>query len=217
MLRVAYDGSWFDNLDDTLVWDSPLRLDDSTSAPGRGRMSLWPTNSAQTVSAAGYTQARAPHAGHRVHLVRRAGTTTSRCSRSRSTRRCRRLRCRGRRPKPRRTSSRPTSISCRVRRPTGGSARGCGATTTTTRCRHDAITQFINYDTSVDDVVDRRAGALRAQPHHVRRRRDLERAGAAGAHRRLHAQQHRLRLPHLREQRRERAAPRGRRGRLAVG
>jgi MtrB/PioB family decaheme-associated outer membrane protein len=54
MLRVAYDGSWFDNPDDTLVWDSPLRVDDSTSAPGRGRMSLWPTNSAQTVSAAGY-------------------------------------------------------------------------------------------------------------------------------------------------------------------
>ena len=56
MLRVAYNGSWFDNLDDTLVWDSPLRLDDSTSAPGRGRMALWPTNSAQTVSVGGYTK-----------------------------------------------------------------------------------------------------------------------------------------------------------------
>jgi MtrB/PioB family decaheme-associated outer membrane protein len=56
MLRVSYDGSWFDNEDDTLVWDSPLRLDDSTSAPGRGRMALWPSNSAQTISAAGYTK-----------------------------------------------------------------------------------------------------------------------------------------------------------------
>ena len=53
MLRVAYDGSWFNNNDDTLVWDSPLRLDDSSSAPGRGRMSLWPTNQAQTFSVAG--------------------------------------------------------------------------------------------------------------------------------------------------------------------
>ena len=53
MLRVAYDGSWFNNNDDTLVWDSPLRLDDSSSAPGRGRMSLWPTNQAQTFSLAG--------------------------------------------------------------------------------------------------------------------------------------------------------------------
>ena len=53
MLRVAYDGSWFTNNDDTLVWDSPLRLDDSSSAPGRGRMSLWPSNQAQTFSVAG--------------------------------------------------------------------------------------------------------------------------------------------------------------------
>jgi MtrB/PioB family decaheme-associated outer membrane protein len=56
MLRVAYNGSWFDNQADTLVWDSPLRLEDSTSAPGRGRMALWPSNSANTVSGAGYTK-----------------------------------------------------------------------------------------------------------------------------------------------------------------
>src|SRR3954451_342075 len=56
MLRVGYTGSWFDNLDDTLVWDSPLRLDDSTSAPGRGQTALWPSNTAQTISAAGYTK-----------------------------------------------------------------------------------------------------------------------------------------------------------------
>ena len=54
MLRVGYDGSWFTNNDDTLVWDSPLRLDDSSSSgPGRGRMSLWPTNQAHTFSIAG--------------------------------------------------------------------------------------------------------------------------------------------------------------------
>ena len=56
MLRLAYDGSWFDNLDDTLTWDSPLRLDDSTSAPGRGRMALWPSNASHTLTAAGYTK-----------------------------------------------------------------------------------------------------------------------------------------------------------------
>jgi MtrB/PioB family decaheme-associated outer membrane protein len=56
MLRVAYNGSWFNNIEDTLVWDSPLRLDDSTSAPGRGQMALWPSNAAQTVSAAGHTK-----------------------------------------------------------------------------------------------------------------------------------------------------------------
>src|SRR4249920_1555068 len=56
MLRVAYSGSWFDNLADPLVWDSPLRLDDASGAPGRGRMSLWPSNSAQTISFGGYTK-----------------------------------------------------------------------------------------------------------------------------------------------------------------
>jgi MtrB/PioB family decaheme-associated outer membrane protein len=56
MFRVAYNGSWFDNLDDTLVWDSPLRLTDSTTAPGRGRIALWPSNSANTFSASGYAK-----------------------------------------------------------------------------------------------------------------------------------------------------------------
>ena len=56
MLRVAYSGSWFDNVADPLVWDSPLRLDDASGTPGRGRMSLWPSNSAQTISFGGYTK-----------------------------------------------------------------------------------------------------------------------------------------------------------------
>ena len=56
MLRVAYSGSWFDNIAPTLTWDSPLRLDDADGGPGRGRMSLWPSNSAQTISFAGYTK-----------------------------------------------------------------------------------------------------------------------------------------------------------------
>jgi MtrB/PioB family decaheme-associated outer membrane protein len=56
MLRVAYDGSWFENLDPILVWDSPLRLDESATAPGRGRTTLWPSNTAQTFSAGGYTK-----------------------------------------------------------------------------------------------------------------------------------------------------------------
>ena len=56
MLRVAYDGSWFDNLDPILVWDNPLRLDDSPTIPGRGRTTLWPSNSAQTVCLGGFTK-----------------------------------------------------------------------------------------------------------------------------------------------------------------
>jgi MtrB/PioB family decaheme-associated outer membrane protein len=54
MLRVGYNGSWFNNISPTLVWDSPLRLDDASGAPGHGQMALWPTNSAQTISFGGY-------------------------------------------------------------------------------------------------------------------------------------------------------------------
>jgi len=54
MLRVAYGGSWFNNLAPTLVWDSPLDLNDTPATPGKGRMSLWPSNSAQTISFGGY-------------------------------------------------------------------------------------------------------------------------------------------------------------------
>ena len=56
MFRAGYNGSWFNNEADTLVWDNPLVLNDSTSAPGHGRMALWPSNSLQTLSAAGYTK-----------------------------------------------------------------------------------------------------------------------------------------------------------------
>lgn len=56
MVRVAYDGSWFQNQSGTLEWDNPLRLDDASTAPGRGRTALWPSNSAQTLSLAGYTR-----------------------------------------------------------------------------------------------------------------------------------------------------------------
>jgi MtrB/PioB family decaheme-associated outer membrane protein len=54
MLRVGYSGSWFDNLAPVLTWDSPLRLDDISGNPGRGQMTLWPSNSAQTISFGGY-------------------------------------------------------------------------------------------------------------------------------------------------------------------
>ena len=53
MIRVAFDGSWFDNQADTLVWDSPLRVDPILDGPALGQMALWPSNSAQTVSLAG--------------------------------------------------------------------------------------------------------------------------------------------------------------------
>jgi MtrB/PioB family decaheme-associated outer membrane protein len=61
MARVAYDGSWFNNAVDTLIWDNPLRFTDQThgsayaagNGSSQGRMPLWPDSTAHTVSAAG--------------------------------------------------------------------------------------------------------------------------------------------------------------------
>ena len=121
-------------------------------------------------------EVRAAHAAHRLRLVRlleqrraaaavhdQLGAAAARAA-ARHARR------------PRRASSRRTSISCRVRRPTGASAPALRHYDYDNQTPHTAIPQFINYDTSVTDVDDRRARALRAQPHDVRRRRDLDRA-----------------------------------------
>ena len=59
--RVGYDGSWFNNGVEALIWDNPLRFTDQThpnaysagDGSSQGRMSLFPDNSAHTVSAAG--------------------------------------------------------------------------------------------------------------------------------------------------------------------
>jgi MtrB/PioB family decaheme-associated outer membrane protein len=59
--RVGYDGSWFNNGVEALVWDNPLRFTDRThanaystgDASSRGRMALFPDSSAHTVSASG--------------------------------------------------------------------------------------------------------------------------------------------------------------------
>src|SRR5688572_2428841 len=59
--RVGYDGSWFNNGVESLVWDNPLRFTDRTHAnaysagdgSSQGRMALFPDSSAHTVSASG--------------------------------------------------------------------------------------------------------------------------------------------------------------------
>ena len=108
-----------------------------------------------------------------------SGATTSRCSRSRSTRRCRRSTL------PRATAEAEASVFSTnlnlVSRPATDwrfSAR-LRRYDYDNQTPHTASPQFINYDTSVNDVVHRRAGALRAQPHDLRRGRDVERASAA--------------------------------------
>lgn len=60
MLRVGYDGSWFDNDVSTLVWDNPLKFTDSTfagayaggTAGSQGRYALWPSSNQHGITTA---------------------------------------------------------------------------------------------------------------------------------------------------------------------
>jgi MtrB/PioB family decaheme-associated outer membrane protein len=52
MVRMVWDGSWYDNSIHTLVWDNPLRISDATTGPAQGRMALWPSNTFHTISSA---------------------------------------------------------------------------------------------------------------------------------------------------------------------
>jgi MtrB/PioB family decaheme-associated outer membrane protein len=53
MGRVAYDGSWFNNHVDRLIFDNPLRVSDAAGLPSQGQQAQWPDSTAHTVSAAG--------------------------------------------------------------------------------------------------------------------------------------------------------------------
>jgi len=58
MIRVGYDGSWFNNKVQELVWDNPLRITDQTHASAyslgdaalQGREDLWPNSTAHAVN-----------------------------------------------------------------------------------------------------------------------------------------------------------------------
>jgi hypothetical protein len=70
MLRVAYTGSWFDNIAPTLIWDSPLRLDDRVRRAGTRThvalaVELGPDDQRRRLHQAG-----AKDAGDRLVLVR---------------------------------------------------------------------------------------------------------------------------------------------------
>jgi MtrB/PioB family decaheme-associated outer membrane protein len=53
MARLAYDGSFYSNDVPSIVWDNPLRLADIPSDSSQGRMPIFPSSSAHTVSGMG--------------------------------------------------------------------------------------------------------------------------------------------------------------------
>ena len=69
MFRAAYNGSWFNNQDDTLVWDNPLVLTIRRPPPGAaGWRCGRPTRCRR--SARRLREVRAPDAAHRLARVR---------------------------------------------------------------------------------------------------------------------------------------------------
>lgn len=50
MLRAGYDGSWFSSDVESLTYDNPLRISDSTSLSSHGRMARWASSTMHTVS-----------------------------------------------------------------------------------------------------------------------------------------------------------------------
>ena len=180
----ATTGSWFDNLDDTLVWDSPLRLDDSTSAPGRGRMALWPSNSAQTVSVGGYTKlARRTQLTGFVSFGVWSNDEPLQPFTINPTLPQLALPRAHDRGEAQRLLDQPQPRVAAVR-PTGGSARGCGTTTTTTRRRTRP-----SRSSSTTTRPSRHSSTGGPEPfahsrHDVRRRRDVD-AGCSRSRSRL--------------------------------
>ena len=115
-------------------------------------------------------QAGAQDAGDGLLLLRHCGATTSRCSPSRSTRRCRTIALpRANTEGEAHVFSTNLNLDVAAHRPTGGSARASATTPTTTRCRRRRITQYDQLRLERVDDAHRRSGSLRAQPDELRR------------------------------------------------
>ena len=196
MINVAYTGSWFDNLDTPLIWDSPLRLDDSTSAPGRGRTALWPSNSAQTVSIGGFSKW-----AHRTQLTgflsfgswKNDETLQPFTINSALTQL----------PLPRNTTAGDAGIFSTnlnlVSRPQmdwrfSARFRRYDYSNNTPHFTIDKVHELRHVDQQREH---RRPRALRPQSNELRCGRDLDRAKPGGADRGIQPEQHRTRFPNL--------------------
>ena len=216
MLRVAYSGSWFDNLADPLVWDSPLRIDDAAGSPGTRPHVAVAVELGADDQLRRLHQAGAQDAGHRVLLLRpveqrrAAAAVHDQFGGADDGTPARQRGCRSARvlddPEPdvaphHRLAIRRALPQLHLRQPDAGD-------------EHHGLRRLRREP--VDDP-HRRSRSLCPRPDHVRRRRDVERDEPARADRRLHAQRQRLRRADLPVERRGRVSRVGRRGGILLG
>lgn len=53
LFRAGYDGSWFNSDAESVTFDNPLRITDTSTATSLGRMARWPSSTMHTLSATG--------------------------------------------------------------------------------------------------------------------------------------------------------------------
>ena len=53
MVKIGWDGSWFDNAIQTVIWDNPLRATDASGQPSQGLMPVMPSNTLHYVHGTG--------------------------------------------------------------------------------------------------------------------------------------------------------------------
>ena len=215
MLRVAYSGSWFDNLAPTLTWDSPLRLDDASGGTGTRThvplaVELGPDHQLRRVHQAG-----AQDAGDRLLLLWVWSNDEP--------------------LQPFTINSALPQIAL-PRANTEGEAHVFSTNLSltsrpSTDWRFSARVRNYTYDNLMPAHVDHghgqlrllgvddangRSGPLRAQPDELRRRRHVDETDAVRGHGRLLAQRERLRCADHRVERRERVPRVGRCRRILV-
>ena len=184
---------------------------DSTAAPGRGRMALWPSNTSQTVSAAGYTKfARSTQLTGFLSFGSRSNDEPLQPFTINPTLTQLAL--------PRANAEGDAHIFSDQHRPglaaerrTGASARGCAGTTSTTRPRRPS-SRSSSTTTPPSRLRRPAARSCTRTTHDLRRRRDLDAACRRWPSRPGYTlNSNSYDSPHLREQRRARASPQGRR------
>ena len=210
MVRVAYSGSWFDNLAPTLVWDSPLKIDDVGGQAGARPHVAVAVQLRADDQLRRLHQAGAQDAGHRLLLLRPV-------EQQRAAAAVHDQYGAGDDPLPRANTDAEAHVFSTNLNLTSHPSTDWrfGARfrnyTYSNQMPATSITQYNNYDSGVWTTPTGGPDLYAHDRTTFDARRDLERDEPARADRRLHAQRQRLRRADLQVERRGRLPRVGRR------